>query len=50
MDDKGFTIPYISDTIPNSPTGNQLSSQSERNVWIIAISGEDPITSQGVLD
>ena len=43
-------IPYISDTIPNSPAGHQLPFQTKRNVWIVAISGEEPITDQGVLD
>ena len=32
-----FTIPYITDTIPNSPSGHKLPSQANRNVWIIAI-------------
>ena len=50
MDDEDFTIPYISDTISNSPDGNQLLSKANRNVWIISINGEDPITAQGVLD
>ena len=39
LDDKYFTIPYITDTIPNSPAGNQLPSQSKRNVCIIDING-----------
>ena len=50
MDDRDFTIPYITDTIPNSPAGHQLPSQARNNVWIIAINGEEPITYQGVLD
>ena len=45
-----FTIPYITDTIPDSPAGCQLTSQSKQNVWIVAINGEEPITAQGVLD
>ena len=49
MEDEDFTIPYITDTITNSPDGHQLPSQSERNVWIVAINGEEPITSQGVI-
>ena len=50
LDDEYFTIPYITDTIPNSPAGNQLPSQAKQNVWIVAINGEEPITAQGVLD
>ena len=50
LDDEDFTIPYITNTIPNSPAGHQLPSQAKRNVWIVAINGEDPITAQGVLD
>ena len=34
-----FTIPYITDTIPNSPADYQLPSQAKINVWIIAING-----------
>ena len=40
----------MTDTIPNFPDGHQLLSQAKRNVWIIAINGEEPITDQGVLD
>ena len=50
MDDEYFTIPYITDTIPNSPAGHQLPSQAMRNVWIVAINGGEPITYQGILD
>ena len=50
LDDKDFTIPNVTDIIPNLPAFHQLSTQSKLNVWIIAINGEDPITSQGVLD
>ena len=50
MDGEYFTIPYITDTIPNSPAGHQLSTQAKQNVWIIAINGEDSITDQYVLD
>ena len=32
------------------PAGHQLPSQAKRNVWIVAINGEEPITDQGVLD
>ena len=50
LDDEYFTIPYITDTIPNFPAGHQLPSQAKRNVWIVAINGEEPITAQGVVD
>ena len=50
LDDEEFTIPYITDTIPNFPAGHQLPSQAKQNVWIVAINGEEPITAQGVLD
>ena len=50
MDDEDFTIPYITDTIPNLPAGHQLPSQAKRNLLIIAINGEEPITAQGILD
>ena len=39
MDDEYFTIPYITDTIPNSPACHQLTTQVKKNVWIIAING-----------
>ena len=45
-----FTIPYVADTIPNSPASHQLPTQIKRNVSIISMSGEEPITSQGTLD
>ena len=47
---KIFTIPYITDTIPNFPSGHQLPSQANPNVWIVAINVEEPITAQGELD
>ena len=50
LDDEDFTIAYINDTIPNSPYGHQLLTQTKRNEWIIAINGEEPITDQGALD
>ena len=37
LDDEDFTIPYITDTIPNFPDGHQLPSQAKQNVWIVAI-------------
>ena len=49
MDGDDFTTQYIIDTITNSPEGHQLSTQA-KNLWIIAINGEDPITTKGALD
>ena len=43
-------LKYLTSPIPNSPAGRQLPSQAKRNVWIVAINGEEPITDQGVLD
>ena len=48
--DEDFTIPYITDTIPNSPDGHQLLKQAKLNRWIIDINGEEHITCQGALD
>ena len=48
--DEYFTIPFVNDTISNSPSGHQLPTQSKLNVWIVAFNGEDPITAQGALD
>ena len=39
LDDEDFTIPYITNTIPNSPAGHQLPLQAKINVWIVAING-----------
>ena len=39
LDDEDFTIPYITDTIPNYPAGHQLLSQAKINLWIIAMNG-----------
>ena len=50
LDDEYSTIHYVIDTIPNSSSGHQLSTQAKKNVWIIAINGEYPITTQGTLD
>ena len=50
VDDEDFTIPYITDTIPNPPAGHELPTQAKRNVCIISINGKDPITAQGALD
>ena len=50
LDGEEFTIPYINDTIQNSLDGDQLPSQSKRNLWIIARNCKETITAQGVLD
>ena len=50
MDDEDFTIPYVIDTIPNSPTVHQLPKQANKNIFIIAINEEDRITAQGAPD
>ena len=50
LDDDEFTIPYVTDKIPNSPAGHQLSTQAKQNMWIVDINGEDSITAQGALD
>ena len=50
IDNEDFTIPYITDTIPNLPATHQLLTQSKINVWIIAIHLEEPITAQGAPD
>ena len=50
MDDEDFTITYVIDTIPNSPVCHKLPTQAKKNVWIVAIIIEDPITDQGALD
>ena len=39
LDYEDFTIPYSTDTIPNSSAGHQLPSHSKRNVLSIAING-----------
>ena len=50
LDGDDFKIPYITDTIPNLPDIHQLPAQALKNVWIIDINGEEPITYKGVLD
>ena len=39
LDDEDFKIPYVTDTIPNSPVGHQLPTQAKQSVWIIYING-----------
>ena len=31
LDDEDFTIPYLIDTIPNSPAGHQLPTQAYKH-------------------
>ena len=50
LDDDDCTIPYITDTIPNSQASHQIPSQAKINLWIIDINFEEPITDQGVID
>ena len=50
LDDEYFTIPFVTDTIPNSPAGHQVPTQAKQNVWIISIDVEETITAQGALD
>ena len=44
MYDEYFTTSYIIDTIPNLPAVHQLTTQYNKNLWIIVIYGGDPIT------
>ena len=39
LDYGDFTIPNITDTIPNSPVGHQLPTQCKQNLCIIATNG-----------
>ena len=39
LDDEDFTIPYITDTFPNSPAGNQPPTQDKQNMCIIDTNG-----------
>ena len=50
LHDEDFTIPSVTDTIQNSLAGHQLTTQSEKYLWIVYINGEEPITDQGVID
>ena len=44
-----FTIHYFTDTILNSPAGNQLPTQAKKHLWVVSINVEYPTTSQGAL-
>ena len=50
LDEKDFTIPYVIDTIPNSPASHQLLTQVKKNVWMIATNREELVTAQGAID
>ena len=50
LDDEYFIIPYITDTISNSPVVHQLSAQAKWNLWIIDFNVEEVITAQCALD
>ena len=50
LDDEDFTIPYVTDIIPNSPASHILPTQAKKNGWIIAINGKYHIKYQGALD
>ena len=41
-----FNITYILDTIPNTPAGPQLPYQSNNDVWIVEINGEEPVNAK----
>ena len=47
MVDDYFRIPFIIDTITNSPAGHQLLTQSKKHSSIIFINGKDTITAKG---
>ena len=49
LDDEYFTIPYITDTIPNSLYVYKFQAQAKQKNCIIAINVEEPITDQAVL-
>ena len=50
LDDEYFIIPYVIDTIPNSPSSNHLQTWDKKDVWSVAINGEETITYQDALD
>ena len=43
-------IPYITDIIPNSSVGHQLSTHAKGNMWIMDINREETITAYVSLD
>ena len=50
LNDEYFTIPYILDTILNSPAVHQLPTWDKKILFIIVINGENTITSKVTLD
>ena len=50
LDYEYFTIPYVTDKIPNLTDDHQLTTQAKKNLCIIYINGDRPITDQGALD
>ena len=50
LDDDGFTITYIIDTVTNSPGSFQLKTEYNKNVSIITINGEETITEKRALN
>ena len=50
MDYADFTIPYIIDSITNSPADNKLTTQADDKSGIIHINGEEAITFKLTLD
>ena len=40
LDDEYFMTPYVTETIPNSPDGHQLTTQAKKNTWIIIINAK----------
>ena len=50
LDEEYFTIPYIIDIITNLRASRQLPTQAKQNMWVVAINGEDSLTTQGAID
>ena len=50
LDNEEFTIPYITDTITNSPAGHQIQKQAKKKLWIIDINGWELIKARGAID
>ena len=50
LDNEYFTIPYITDSIPNDPSGHHFSTQVKQTVCIILINVDESVTDKGALD